>query len=388
MTQSYDAIVIGAGVMGASLAFHLAERGLKVAVLERKSIASGSTGHSSGLIRMHYDLATEAELAFASFQYFTNWHDRVGGECGFIKTGFLQIAKREHETQLRCNVKIQQQIGINTTIITAADVQKLVPDFLTDRFEYAAYEPDSGHADATLSTGAFLAAARRTGSVVVQECAVTAVQTAGGRVTGVSTTQGSFLAPIIVNAAGPWAAQVGRLFGIEIPIETWTHDVAFLHRPPSLGPIPAVIDDTIGSYFRPEGESLILAAGEEESMRGDGPDEENQTPTPIFLDKLIDNMCKRVPKIEEGGLHSVHVGRDGITPDQRPIFGAVGPDGAYLACGLSGTGFKISPAAGACLAELIVDGQSKTVDIQPFRFERFAEGQLLKGEYEYGNGWK
>jgi glycine/D-amino acid oxidase-like deaminating enzyme len=388
MSQTYDAIVIGAGVMGASLAFHLAERGLQVLVLERKAVASGSTGHSSGLVRMHYDLAVEAQLAFASFQYFTNWPERVGGECGFIKTGFLQIAKREHEAQLRGNVGIQQGIGINTAIITADDVKKLVPDFLTDEFDFAAYEPDSGHADATLSATSFLNAAKRNGTNVIQDCAVTAIHSDGGRVTGVNTTHGDFFAPIVINAAGPWAAEVARLAGLEIPIQTWTHDVAFLHHPPSLGKIPAVIDDTIGSYFRPEGDALILAAGEEESMRGDSPDEEDQSPTPIFLDKLIDNLIRRIPKIEESGLHSTHVGRDGITPDQRPILGAAGPAGFYLACGLSGTGFKISPAAGACLSELILDGTSKTVNIQPFRFERFAEGQLLRGEFEYGNGWK
>ncbi len=98
MSQNFDAIIIGAGVMGASIAFHLAERGLKVAILERNVTASGATGHSSGLVRMHYDLAAESELTFASYKhYFNNWKERVGGECGFQKTGFMQIAKREHE---------------------------------------------------------------------------------------------------------------------------------------------------------------------------------------------------------------------------------------------------------------------------------------------------
>ena len=166
------------------------------------------------------------------------------------------------------------------------------------------------------------------------------------------------------------------------------HDVAFLYRPPSLGNLPAVIDDTINCYFRPEGIALILAAGEDESIRNEPPDTEDQTPTPNFLNNLIDNMIKRVPKIEESGLHSIHVGRDGLTPDQRPIFGAAGPAGFYLACGLSGTGFKISPAVGASMSELILDGKSKTVDINLFRFERFAEGKLIKGEYEYGHIWK
>lgn len=389
MNQTYDAIIIGAGVMGSSLAFHLAERGLKPAILERKVTASGATGHSSGLVRMHYDLAAESELTFVSYKnYFSQWKERVGGDCGFINTGFMQIAKREHEDKLRGNVANQQRIGINTSVISAAEVKKLFPDLVTDHFDFAAYEHDSGYADATLTTNSFLESAKRNGATLIQNCEVTAIRASGGRVTGVSTTRGDFDAPIVINAAGAWAKQVASLADIDVPLETWTHDVAFLHRPPSLGRFPAAIDDVINCYFRPEGSALILAAGEDESLRGEPPDAEDQTPTPTFLEKLIDQMIQRIPKIEESGLHSIHVGRDGITPDQRAIYSASGLDGFYLACGLSGTGFKTSPAAGASLVELILDGAPKTVDITPFRFERFAEGQLLEGEYGYGHIWK
>lgn len=389
MTQNFDAIVIGAGVMGASIAFHLAERGLKTAILERKVTASGATGHSSGLVRMHYDLAAESDLTFKSYKlYFSNWKERVGGECGFINTGFMQIAKPEHEDKLRGNVTNQQKIGINTSVISAADVKKLFPDLITEHFEFAAYEPDSGYADATLTTNSFIESAKRNGASLIQNCEVTAIHTSGGKVTGVSTTKGDFSSPIVINAAGPWAKQVASLAGIDVPLVTWTHDVAFLHRPPTLGKFPAVIDDIINCYYRPEGSALILAAGEDESLRGEEPDAEDQTPTPTFLDKLIDQMLKRMPKIEESGLHSIHVGRDGITPDQRAIYSGTDLNGFYLACGLSGTGFKTSPAAGASMVELILDGQPKTVDITPFRFERFAEGKLLEGEHGYGHIWK
>lgn len=389
MTQTYDAIVIGAGVMGASLAFHFAERGLKVVILERKATASGATGHSSGLVRMHYDLAAESHLTFASYKnYFSVWKDRVGGECGFQQTGFLQIAKREHEDKLRGNVANQQRIGINTSVISVDEVRKLFPDLVTEHFDYAAYEPDSGYADATLTTNSFLEAAKRSGATLIQNCEVTAIHVSGGKVTGVTTAKGEFSSPIVVNAAGPWAKHVAALAGIDVPLVTWTHDVAFLHRPPTLGKIPAVIDDVINCYFRPEGSALILAAGEDESLRGEAPDAEDQTPTPTFLDKLIDQMAQRIPKIEESGLHSIHVGRDGITPDQRAIYSGTDLNGFYLACGLSGTGFKTSPAAGASMVELILDGKPKTVDITPFRFSRFAEGNLLEGEYGYGHIWK
>ena len=389
MTQTYDAIVIGAGVMGASLAFHFAERGLKTAILERTVSAAGATGHSSGLVRMHYDLAAESHLTFASYnKYFNVWKDRVGGECGFQQTGFLQIAKREHEDKLRGNVENQRKIGINTSVISVDEVRKLFPDLATEYFDYAAYEPDSGYADATLTANSFLDSAKRNGATLIQNCEVTAIHVSGGKVTGVSTTKGDFSSPIVVNAAGPWAKHVAALAGIEVPLVTWTHDVAFLHRPPTLGKIPAVIDDVINCYFRPEGSALILAAGEDESLRGEAPDAEDQTPTPTFLDKLIDQMVQRIPKIEESGLHSVHVGRDGITPDQRAIYSGTDLSGFYLACGLSGTGFKTSPAAGASMVELILDGAPKTVDITPFRFSRFADGNLLEGEYGYGNIWK
>ena len=404
MPQSYNAIIIGAGVMGASIAFHLAERGLKPVILERKVPASGATGHSSGLVRMHYDLAAESELTFKSYEiYFNDWKNRVGGECGFQKTGFVQINTREEEAQLRGNVANQQRLGINTSVITAKEVKELFPDLVTDHFDYAAYEPDSGYADATLTTNSFIEAAKRLGATLIQNCEVTAIRTSrsphspfsrserdtvSGKVIGVSTNQGDFDAPIIVNAAGAWAKHVAGLADIQVPIETWTHDVAFLHRPPSLGQIPAAIDLALECYFRPEGSALILAAGVDESMRNDPPDEEDQTPTPTFVEKLIDVMVQRIPKIEQSGLHSIHVGRDGITPDQRAIYSDTDLDGFYLACGLSGTGFKTSPAAGASLVELILDGAPKTVDITPFRFSRFAEGKLIEGEFGYGNIWK
>jgi sarcosine oxidase subunit beta len=336
-------------------------------------------------------------LTFKSYQlYFNNWRERVGGDtstalsasCGFQNTGFLQIARREHEDKLRGNVANQQRLGINTSVISVDEVRKLFPDLVTEHFDHAAYEPDSGYADATLTTNSFIEAAKCNGAVLIQNCEATAVHTSGGKVTGVGTTKDDFSSPIVVNAAGPWAKHVAALAGIDVPLVTWTHDVAFLHRPPALGRIPAVIDDVINCYFRPEGSALILAAGEDESLRGEAPDAEDQTPTPTFVDKLIDAMVQRIPKIEESGLHSIHVGRDGITPDQRAIYSGTDLDGFYLACGLSGTGFKTSPAAGASMAELILDGKPKTVDITPFRFTRFAEGKLIEGEYGYGHIWK
>jgi sarcosine oxidase, subunit beta len=388
MAQSYDAIIIGAGVMGASLAFHLSERGLKVVVLERKTVASGATGHSSGLVRMHYDLQVESQLAFESYKYFSNWRERVGGDCGFIRTGFLQIEPRANESKLRGNVENQKKLGINTLMISANEVKEIAPDFTTDDFDFAAYEPDSGYADATLTTNSFLESAKQKGATLIQDCEVTVIQVSGEKVTGVNTTKGDFSAPIVINAAGNWGSQVGKMVGLDIPMVIWTHDVAFLARPKTLGAFPAFIDDSISMYGRPEGTSLVLAAMEEDSFRNEEPGAESQKTSADFMEHLIEKICQRIPKMEESGVHSTHVGRDGLPPDQRAIFGPAGPDGFYLATGLSGTGFKISPITGRAMTEWILDGKPSSVDISPFAFERFEKGALLKGENDYGNIWK
>src|SRR4030095_9938900 len=133
-----------------------------------------------------------------------------------MQTGFMQIAKREHEDKLRGNVTNQQRIGINTSVISADEVKKLFPDLVTEHFDFAAYEPDSGYADATLTTNSFLEAAKRNGATLIQNCEVTAIHSAGGRVTGVSTTKGDFDAPIVINAAGAWAKQVASLADLDV----------------------------------------------------------------------------------------------------------------------------------------------------------------------------
>ena len=181
MAETADAIIIGGGVHGASLAFHLAQRGLKSMVLERRFIASGATGRSSGLVRMHYDLEPESRLAWESFQYFRNWAELVGGECGFTRTGFLQFVRPQYIDQLRANVTMHQRIGIPSFLITADDVQRLAPVFKSDDIEFAAFEPESGYADPSSTTQTLLDSARRRGARLVQDCEVVGVQIKGDR---------------------------------------------------------------------------------------------------------------------------------------------------------------------------------------------------------------
>ena len=196
MIDTAEVIVVGAGVQGASLAFHLAQRGTRVLVLERETVAAGATGRSSGFVRMHYDLASDARLAWASFPYFQDWAGMVGhGDCGFVRTGFLQIVPDDLADNLRANVAMHQAIGIETGLVDPAGVADLVPGVVTDDFSVAVFEPLSGYADPSGTASGFLAAARALGARVVQDCRATSFVLDGDRVAGVETVRGRYRGP-------------------------------------------------------------------------------------------------------------------------------------------------------------------------------------------------
>jgi sarcosine oxidase subunit beta len=389
MNECADIIIIGGGIHGASLAFHLAGYGLRPLVLERKTLAAEATGRSSGLVRMHYDLEPESRLAWESFQYFRDWEARVGGDCGFRRTGFLQFVGPEYIPALRANIAMHQRLGIPSLLVTGEDVRRLAPAMEVGDIEFAAYEPESGYADPSSTTGSLMAAARQRGARLMQGCKVTGIKTYGGRVQGVQTTQGEFSACVVVDAAGAWAGEVARMAEVDVPITTWRHDTMFIRRPPELRlGHPTVIDFPKVIYFRPETGGLTLVGLEEGNVQGETPPEGEAVPDPGFVERAVEQICKRIPAMENGSFHSSLRGYDGITPDQRPVLGQAGPDGFYLCCGFSGTGFKIGPAVGACMAELIVDGRSRTVDISSFNPGRFDRGDLLQGEHAYENIWR
>jgi sarcosine oxidase subunit beta len=336
---------------------------------------------------MHYDVEVDSALAWESFQFFKNWRERIGGECGFTRTGFLQIVTPDKNEQLRGNVEMQKRLGILTDVVSAADVKKLAPMFKTSNFELAAYEPESGYADPTSAANSFITNAKAGGCVLLQDCEVTGIRVGGGKVVGVDSGRGSFDAPIIVNCAGTFADRIGRMVDIEIPLDTWSHDVAFVRRPSRVGMHPTVIDDALAMYFRPEGE-LTLIGLEDYNRMGEPPESDLGRVDPEFVMRAIDRICERVEGMEEGSLHSTHVGRDGLTPDQHAIIDQAGPGGFYVACGFSGTGFKLSPAVGVCMSELILDGRAKLVDISSLNLDRFARGELIQGKHSYGHIWK
>ena len=385
-----DVVVIGAGVQGASLAFHLARRGVRVAVLDRGTAAGAATGRSSGFVRMHYDIESEARLAWASFPYFLRWADIVGsGDCGFVRTGFVQLVAEGLVPNLRANVAMHRGMGIETEVIGPDDLAALMPGIRIDDVVAAAYEPGSGYADPAGTTLGFLGAARALGARVGQGCRVTGILQSESRVTGVATDRGPIAAPVVVDVAGAWAAEIAGMVGLEIPVQAWRHETAYFGLPDGRGSdFPIVIDDITNVYFRPEGRALMLVGLETNNEIGGSPDRPMVAlgeDAPELMSSLV---CARVPWMEAGTFRTFHGGQDGMTPDQHAILGRAGPEGFHLACGFSGTGFKTAPAIGLAMAELIVDGRATTVDITDFALERFAVGRPLVGRHPYGHLWR
>jgi sarcosine oxidase subunit beta len=281
-------------------------------------------------------------------------------------------------------------MGVETSVIDGDAIRALYPA-LEVGDEVAAYEPWSGYADPSQTAAGFLAGARRGGARLVTGAEVTAIRERGGRVEGVDTAKGSFDAPVVVNVAGGWAGRVAALAGLDLPLSVWRHDTGYLGVPASVPrPIPVVIDIVNGMYFRPEGlgADMVLIGLEDDSQIGGSPDRDTGAAAPGFRDRAAERIVRRVPSLLEGTFRTSHSGQDGLTPDQRPMLGQAGPDGLYLDCGHSGTGFKTAPAVGLAMAELILDGAATSVDIAPFAPSRFAEGKLLVGEHGEEVVWR
>ena len=390
MSRTADVIVVGAGIQGASLAFHLAGRGADVLVLERQAVGSGSTRRASGFVRTHYDLASEAALAWASLPYFEHWHEMVGaGDPGFVNSGFIQLVAPETADHLRANVEMLVGLGVETQVIGADDVARLVPGIVTEDVEAAAYEPRSGYAEPGASAAGLLQAAVGRGARFEDGRAVSAVRVDRDRVVGVDTEAGRYQAPVVVNAAGPWAPALARTVGLELPIRVWRHDTFYAALPPGRDHrFPIVLDHARQVYFRPEGDRQLLIGLETANELGGSPDRPFEAITEADMYEATARVARRLPWAAASRPVSAHGGQDGMTPDQRAIIEQAGPEGHYLLCGFSGSGFKTAPAIGLGLAELILDGAASSVDLSPYTLDRFERGELLVGEHPYPDLWQ
>jgi sarcosine oxidase subunit beta len=384
ISKTADFIILGAGVMGASIAFHLSRRNAgRIVVLDKDHAGSGGSGRSSALVRMHYSFPPEVQLALISMKIFQHWREIVGEPGEFRKTGFVRIVHPGESEALKRNVAMQRNLGANVELIDRHQLKQLEPDWHVDEVDTAAYEPDSGYGDGNVVASDFLTGARDSGATYLAKTRATNFLIEGGRIRGVQTDRGEVHAPVVIAAAGPWTRPLFQVTGFDPPIETEFHQVAILKNAPSMKPGVACIDSVTATYFRPDGSDKFLV-GDFYGKRPVDPDNFPQRPSEADLEDIIDRAARRVPKLENAEVMRGVTGVYDVTPDSRPLLGAVpGVDGLYLCAGFSGMGFKISPAVGLVMSELILDGAGTSVDITPFRVSRFLEGQPIKADNEY-----
>jgi sarcosine oxidase subunit beta len=385
LPKTADIVILGAGVMGASIAFHLARRKAGTIVLiEKDHFGRGSSGRSSALIRMHYSFAREVQLALVSLRMFENWQEIVGQPGDFHRTGFVRIALPNETEGLKRNVQMQRDLGVNVTLLDQGQLRALAPDWNVDEVEVAAYEPDSGYGDGAAVAGDFLGAARDMGAQYFSRTQATAFLVESGHVRGVVTDQGTIAAPTVISATGLWTKPLFQPIGCDLPIECEFHQVAILRRPPDLRGLGcACIDSVTATYFRPDGQDKFLV-GDFHGTRPVDPDNFPQSASDESLEELIERACRRIPKLSQAEVMRGVTGVYDMTPDSRPLLGEIpGVGGLYVCAGFSGMGFKISPAIGLVMSELLLDGEAKTVDISAFRPNRFAENQPIQAENEY-----
>jgi sarcosine oxidase, subunit beta len=380
-----DIIILGAGVMGASIAFHLAKRKAgSVVVIDKDHVGRGGSGRSSALVRMHYSYPPEVQLAIISLRMFENWREVVGEPGDFRKTGFVRIVHPNEIDRLKLNVGMQQKLGVNVTLINRHELQKLEPDWNVDEVELAAYEPDSGYGDGAGVANDFLNRARDLGVRYLPRTQAIAFKVQAGHVLGVITEHGEITAPIVVAATGPWTRPLFQFVGYDLPIETEFHQVAILKNAPGMkGGGCACIDSVTATYFRSDAHDKFLI-GDFYGQRPVDPENFPQRASDEGLEELIERACRRIPKLENAEVMRGVTGVYDMTPDCRPLLGEIpGIQGLHVCAGFSGMGFKISPAIGLVMSELLLDGRGASVDISPFRPSRFAESQPIQAEHEY-----
>jgi glycine/D-amino acid oxidase-like deaminating enzyme len=385
LSKAADFIIVGAGVMGASIAFQLAKRKAgRVLVLERDHVGRGGSGRSSALIRMHYSYPPEVQLAVLSLQIFRNWNDVVGEPGDFRKTGFVRIVAEQESERLQSNVEMQKKLGVNVQLITRSELHELEPDWKLDDVNLAAYEPDAGYGDGAGVANDFLSRARAMGVSYLPRTLVTHLRASGGQIRGVATEQESIDAPVVILAAGPWTRPLLKNVGCDLPIETEFHQVAILKNAPGMkGGGCACIDSGTATYFRSDGNDKFLL-GDFYGQRGVDPNNFPQRVSDESLETLIDRACRRISALENAEVMRGITGVYDMTPDSRPILGEMpAVKGLHICAGFSGMGFKISPAIGLVMSELVLDGKATSVDISSFRPSRFVEGKPIKAEYEY-----
>lgn len=387
MARAFDVIIAGAGIMGCCSAYQLARRGLRVALLDKKSIGEGPTGESSGIIRQHYSNELTARMALHSLRVFQDFKERVGDECGFRQAGFVVLVEEKDRAGLEANVALQRSLGIQTELLSPEALREILPEMETSDLVAACYEPESGYADPYLTVNAYARAARQLGVAVYQETEVTAIRWQGDRVAGVDTSTERFDARLVLNTTGAWGAQVAKMAGVQVPINACRVQVATFRRPEGHEAAHPVVGDFRNAvYFRPETGNLTLVGliDPEEAHAVVDPDAYNKRVDAEFVLDVGERLVRRYPAMElsesRGGYASLY----GITPDWHPVIDETpAGSGFYTCAGFSGHGFKLGPAVGVMVAEMLTGDSEVEFDPHLFRLARYAEGDPVRGQYEY-----
>ena len=371
MTSSADIVIVGGGCMGASVAYHLAIRGVtNVVLVEREpQLGAGSTGRNAGGVRHQFSSPANIALSIESIQVFERFEEHVGHPADFHQDGYLFLLSSPKSVEaFRTNVELQRRLGVVVDWLSAPEAASLAPGLNVDGVIAATYCAKDGIADPNSVTMGFARRAQAMGVRIERETEVTGIQVSSGRVAGVTTTKGDIAAPIVVNAAGPYARLIGTMAGVQILVEPRRRHI-FIAQAPTNG-IPSsrimVIDFDTTFYFHREGAGVLFGMAppvDEPTF--------DMTVQWDFLPHITETAVHRLPALADAAISHAWAGLYEMTPDANPIIGA-SPQvaGFYTIAGFSGHGFQHSPAAGRILADVITARDPK-FDLSPFRADRF-----------------
>jgi len=378
---SADVVIIGGGIVGSSVAYHLTQAGCRnVVVLERESQqGNGSTGKSMGGVRSQFATPVNIRLSLYSIAFFRAFDDAMGHPSGYRAQGYLFVATHERHLQyLRTNYELQVSMGLKTVErLSSDDVIRMVPQLRSDDIRGGSFCSTDGFVDPHSVMTGFMLRATDQGARLLRNAEVTAIERDAGGICGVHTANERIATRTVVNAAGAWAGLVAKLAGVDLPVEPLLrmlvptepfHKIAHT--------APMVVDMSTGFHFRPEGLGLLLAWNDPEETPGFKTQFD-----PAFVEKILTRGVDRVPCLEQAEVNPKRAwaGLYEMTPDHHPILGpAPGIAGLYFANGFSGHGVMHSPATGKITADLILKGASDIVDTRLLNFERFAEGRMLE----------
>ncbi|AER67304.1 FAD dependent oxidoreductase [Thermovirga lienii DSM 17291] len=372
--QTADVAIIGGGVHGCSVAWHLAKEGLKVVLFERDYLSSGGSGRSAAGIRQQFGTEVNCRLALYNLEKFPVLQEELEYEADleYDPSGYLWIAYSESQLeQLRKNVALQNSLGINSKILTPEEIKEVAPGLNTEGMLGASWNEKDGHINPHTLTFAYADAAKRLGAVIQTQTLVTGIEVKENKVTGIKTTKGDWDVGSIVCAAGPWSVEVAKWVGLDVPIVPERHQILITEPIERMKhPMTLCLDD--GSYFKqcPNG-TFMLGWG--------NPNEKKDTSFESsweFLLEVSRRVLAKMPCLSEVRVVRQWTGPYDITPDQQAIVGATPVEGFYLDCGWSGHGLQFAPSIGRIMSEIVM-GQEPFIDVSVFRFTRFEEGELF-----------